>query len=105
MSCSRTAVMALFCWLASIGAASADVHVDVRALSDAATAARAMPLLASDLLATNPPDRETRVRLLLVAGDSGAAEALIARLATLDAVRLENALANRDPFGSWSNAL
>jgi uncharacterized protein len=97
--------MALFCWLASIGAASADVHVDVRALSDAATAARAMPLLASDLLATNPPDRETRVRLLLVAGDSGAAEALIARLATLDAVRLENALANRDPFGSWSNAL
>jgi putative CocE/NonD family hydrolase len=96
--------MAICCWLASIGGAPQYLHVDVGGLTDPAMAARVMPSLARELLAMNPPDRETRVRLFLAAGDSGAADALMDRLGTLDAVRLENALA-RDPPGSWSNAL
>lgn len=81
------------------------MQVDVAALTDSATAARLMPSLARQLLETGVPDPESRFALFVVAGDSAEAEALMERLDTLAAVRAENALANRDPFGSWADAL
>jgi len=88
-----------------MGAASRSLQVDVAALGDPAAAARLMPSLARQLLATAIPDQETRLELSLVAGDQAKAEALMARLGTLDAVHVESLLANKDPFGSWSDAL
>src|SRR5580698_8005127 len=105
MKWHRLVASAICCWLVSLAAGPADIRVDVGALSDTAVAARVVPSLARELLATNVPDRETRIRLLLAAGDPVAANALMDRLNTLDAVRLESALTDTDPFGSWSKAL
>jgi putative CocE/NonD family hydrolase len=105
MQWSRLVALAIGCWLVSVAGASADIRIDVGALSDSAVAARVVPSLARELLLTNVPDRETRIRLLLAAGDPVAANALMDRLDTLDAVRLESALTDTDPFGSWSKAL
>jgi uncharacterized protein len=81
------------------------VHVDIDALGKPAVAARVMPSLAQQLLAATVPDPQTRVRLLVAAGDSAKAEALMARFDTLTAAHVEDTLANKDPFGSWSDAL
>jgi putative CocE/NonD family hydrolase len=101
---SRYAATAALCWLVGTGAAPQDLHVDVTALTDPAVAARVMPSLARELLATSVPDEETRLELFLVAGDSAKADTLMERLDTLSAVRVEGALANKDP-GSWPDAL
>ncbi|HEY3675554.1 MAG TPA: CocE/NonD family hydrolase, partial [Candidatus Tumulicola sp.] len=91
--------------MTSVGAAPPNLLVDVASLNDPETAARVMPSLAREVLATNPPDRETQIELSLVAGDWAGADALIRCLAPLDAVRVERALSNKDPRGSWSGAL
>lgn len=101
---SRYAATATLCWLVGMGAAPQDLHVDVTALTDPAVAARVMPSLARELLATSVPDEETRLELFLVAGDSAKADALMERLDTLNAVRVEGVLANKDS-GSWPDAL
>jgi uncharacterized protein len=102
---ARCAVAAALCWFVVTGAAPLDLRVNVDTLTDPAVAARLMPSLARQLLATNVPDVETRLELFLVAGDSAKANALMERLDPPEAVRVEEILANKDPFGSWSDAL
>jgi uncharacterized protein len=101
----RTILMAILLCLAVAGAAPQNLHVDVTTLSNPAVAARVMPGLAQQLLASGVPDPETRVELFLVAGNTESADALMARFDALVAVRVEGDLANKDPFGSWSTAL
>ncbi len=64
-----------------------------------------MPELAKMLLATGVADQQTRIELEIVSGDAVNAGALMQRLGTFDAVRVEETLSNKDPFGSWSGAL
>ncbi|HEY6325495.1 MAG TPA: hypothetical protein VIW73_03125, partial [Candidatus Cybelea sp.] len=99
------AVTAAVCWVLLAATPPKDVPVDVAALAQPTNAARLMPPLARALLATGIPDPQTRVELELVAGDAGAADAVIRRLNVFEAVDLENVLNNKDPFGSWSDAL
>ncbi len=101
----RYAAAAVLCCLSLIGATAQDLQIDVATLNDPAVAARVMPVLARQLLATNIPDSDTRLRLFLVAGETDKADAIMERLDTVGAVQVEEALANRDPFGSWSDAL
>lgn len=81
------------------------LHVDTGALANPAEAARTMPALAQQLLAAGIPDVQTRLAVSLVAGETSAADALMRRFSTIDAARIDYALANKDPFGSWSDAL
>lgn len=101
-----TNIAALVALLACLIAASptVDIAVNVDALSKPDVAAREMPELAHRLLAGGIPDAQTRLELSLVAGDASTAAALLARMNALDAARVENLLANKDPFGSWSDA-
>jgi uncharacterized protein len=102
---SHCAVIATLLGLALIGAAPGELRIDVTALSTPGVAARVMPELARQLLVARVPDPESQVELSLVAGDSASAEALMGRLDTLNAVRVEEVLANKNPFGSWQGAL
>jgi uncharacterized protein len=102
MSC---AVIAVLLGWALIGAAPGELQVDVTALSAPGVAARLMPELARQLLVQGVPDRESRLELSLVVGDSAAAQALIERFDDVDAVRAEEVLTNNGPFGSWQDAL
>jgi uncharacterized protein len=88
-----------------MGATRQDVRVDLAALGDPSVASRVLPSLARQLLVTSVPDPQTRLELFVVEGESGKADALMEHLDTLTAVRVENILANKDPFGSWSDAL
>jgi uncharacterized protein len=95
---------ALLC-LALAAASPQDVRVDVAALAKPADAAQTMPDLARQLLAAGVPDAQTRLELSLVAGKDSDAAMLMHGFGDLDAARVEYALANKDPFGSWSDIL
>lgn len=99
------AVVVTLCWTLLAAAPAQRVPVDLAALAQPEQAARVMPQLAKSLLATGIPDPQTRVELELVAGDSSAADAVMRRLGVFEAVDLESVLANKDPFGGWSDAL
>lgn len=103
MKCYSGGTTAVLC-LVLVAAAPQTVPVNVDALSRPAQAARVMPAIAKQILG-DVTDPQTRAQLEVTAGGIADAQALMARLNTLDAVRVENDLANKDPFGSWSDAL
>lgn len=97
---------ALCCVLLLAAAGSQDIRIPVDTLVRPTEAARLMPALAKQLLATaRVRDPQTRMLLEVVAGDADAADGILSRLGTLAAVRAQADLANKDPFGSWSDAL
>jgi putative CocE/NonD family hydrolase len=97
-------IFAIILALTLTGATPGDLQIDVTALSTPGVAARVMPEFARQLLAASVPDPESRLELSLVAGDAATAKSLMERLDTLNAVRVEEVLANKDPFGSWQDA-
>lgn len=106
MKCRSACITALCSFVAlTAAAAPQNLTIDVSALSSPAGAAREMPALAKRLLAAGVPDSQTRLELDAVAGDVPAAGALMQRLDTLSAVRVHRVLANKNPFGSWQDAL
>ena len=106
MKCHFTGIIAMFCCLFVLpGAAPREVAVDVAALGRPPEAARVIPGLANQLLAAGVSDPQTLLELHVVAGDGSAATALMERFDTLSAVRIESILANKNPFGSWQDAL
>ncbi|HTA40189.1 MAG TPA: CocE/NonD family hydrolase, partial [Candidatus Acidoferrales bacterium] len=105
MRFKHAALLTALLWTLPAAASPQDVPIDVAALGNPAVAAQAMPELARRLLAAGIPDAQTRLALSLVAGDSSSASVLMQRFTNLDAARVEYVLANKDPFGSWSDAL
>jgi uncharacterized protein len=105
MKFEQGALVAALFWALVAAAPPHDLSVNVDSLAEPREAARAIPELAQQLLASGVPDLETRLELSLVAGDSPGASMLMERMGTLEAVRVENLLANKDPLGSWSDAL
>ena len=80
------------------------VQISVAKLDSPAEAARVLPVLAQRLLPAAPPDRQTRLKLELVAGNFAEASAIMRSFDTPTAAGFEYALANEDPFGSWQDA-
>jgi uncharacterized protein len=105
MTCHFAGMSALLCAVLVAAAPTSPVPIDIAALARPANAATTMPPLARQLLAGGVPDAMTRIRLDVVAGDLPEAQALLARLPPLDAVRMHTDLANRNPFGSWDDGL
>lgn len=107
MKCQFTGIIAMFCCLCALpGASPGEVTVDIASLGRPPEAARVMPALANRLLALGVvSDRQTLLELHVVAGDAEAAGMLMQRFDALRAARIENVLANKNPFGSWQDAL
>lgn len=102
---SKAICIALACAFILTAATSGEIAVDVDTLANPAQAAHVMPALAQRLIDATPPiDAQTRLQLDLVAGDAAGAASIMQRFNTMDAVRIENVLANADPFGSWQDA-
>lgn len=102
----RSVAAACCCVLFLAAASPQNLPMSVAAFNHPAEAARLIPALAKQMLATaGVRDPQTRLLLDVVAGDPDAASAILARLPTLAAVRTESDLANKDPSGSWSDAL
>jgi uncharacterized protein len=101
----RAATLCCVVLLAAAASPAPGTPVDIAALGQPAKAAQLMPQIARRLLSQGVPDCATRLQLEVVAGDTQAADADVRRLDTFSAVRIHSDLANKNPFGSWSNAL
>ncbi|HTU82573.1 MAG TPA: CocE/NonD family hydrolase [Candidatus Acidoferrales bacterium] len=104
MRCFGRAIVAAISTFAFAGAGGG-VAVDVAGLKNPSVAAQAMPELAHRLLAIGVPDPQTRLELLLVARQAGAARALMEGFPAVTAASVESVLSNKGAFGSWQDAL